>query len=144
MPSSYILMLEHDQDDQQLTLSILEELGIDMSLRFVANSDGLIAAIEESEPMLVLVDFNVKPETGLHILERIKSGTRWQHLPVVVLGETPDPSFVKRCYQQGACSYIIKPNSLEGTRRVIGGFFAYWLQVAETPGHRAALNAVGR
>ncbi|TCJ12036.1 response regulator [Flaviaesturariibacter flavus] len=144
MPATYILMLGHDHDDQQLTVSVLEELGIDVPLRFVPNGDCLVDALEAQEPMLVLLDFNVKPETGLDILDRIKAGTRWTHLPVVVLGDSPDPSFVKRCYQKGASSYIIKPTSLEATRRVIGGFFAYWLQVAETPAHRAEFNLLAR
>jgi CheY-like chemotaxis protein len=144
MPTTYILMLSTDRDDQQLTIATLVELGIDMPIRFVPNSDRLIAAIRDSEPMLVLLDFNVKPDTGLDILERIQAEAKWKHIPVVVLGESPDPSFVKLCYERGARSYIMKPKSLEGTRRVIGGFFAYWLQVAETPAHRAEFNMIGR
>lgn len=144
MPPSatYVLMLGHDRDDQQLTESVLQELAIDVPLRFMPNGDRLLAALEEREPMLVLLDFNLKPETGLEILERIKEEKRWAHLPVVLLGETPDPDFVRKCYQLGACSYVVKPTSLEGTRRVIGSFFTYWLQVAETPAHRAVNNPV--
>lgn len=144
MPLTYILIMAHDRDDQQLTGSILEELGIEVPVRFVTNGDQLLQAIEELEPMLVLLDFNVKPETGLDVLVRVKSGPRWAHLPVVMLGDTPDPAFVKRCYQMGACSYVVKPSSLEATRQVIGGFFAYWLRVAETPAHRAEFNLATR
>jgi CheY-like chemotaxis protein len=141
---NYILMLGSDQDDQHLTLSILEELGIRVPVRFVPNGAKLIAAIEAQEPMLVLVDFNLQPENGLDILDSIRERAGWRHLPVVVLGESPDPGFVKLCYSKGANSYVLKPNSLEGTRRVINGFFAYWLQVAETPAHRAEFNTVPR
>jgi CheY-like chemotaxis protein len=136
----YILMLGHDKDDQQLTLSVLDELGIREPIRFVPNGPRLFAALEENEPMLVLLDFNLKPETGLELLAQIQQRVEWRHIPIVMLGDSPDPDFVKRCYQQGARSYIVKPTSLEATRRVIAGFFDYWLHVADTPTHSARQN----
>ncbi|RYY89127.1 MAG: response regulator [Chitinophagaceae bacterium] len=138
----YILMLGHDQDDQHLTISILEELNMDLPLRFVPGSARLYAALEEQEPMLVLLDFNVKPETGLEILEQIRSRAEWRHILLVLLGDSRDAHFIRRVYAAGANSYVVKPTSLEATRRVIGGFFSYWLQVAETPNHSAQPNVL--
>ena len=136
-PEPYILMLGHDHDDQQLTIDILNELLLDLPLRFVPGSARLYAALEAQEPMLVLLDFNVKPETGLDILEAIRARPEWRHIPVVLLGDSRDASFVRRCYAAGVNSYVVKPSSLAATRQVIGGFFTYWLQVAETPTHSA-------
>ncbi|RYY97531.1 MAG: response regulator [Chitinophagaceae bacterium] len=131
----YILMLEDDRDDQQLTQGVLNELGIAVPIRFVAGRDELLAQLEAAEPVVILLDYNVKPDTGLEVLDAIKSRSDGRQVPVVVLGETNDPDFVRLCYGKGAASYVVKPNSFEGTRRVIRGFFTYWLQVAETPAH---------
>ncbi|TCZ71383.1 response regulator [Flaviaesturariibacter aridisoli] len=140
----YILMLGQDRDDQQLTIDILNDLGLDLPLRFVPGSARLYAALEEQVPILVLLDFNLKPETGLDILEAIRARPEWRAIPVVLLGDSRDAAFVGRCYAAGANSYVVKPSSLEGTRRVIGGFFTYWLQVAETPMHSAEPNPIAR
>ncbi|GAA4332927.1 response regulator [Flaviaesturariibacter amylovorans] len=135
--NSYILMLEDDEDDRQLTKATLDELGISMRVHFVRSRDELLEQLQAAEPVVVLLDYNVKPDTGLDVLQAIKVRPEGRAVPVVVLGDTDDPDFVRLCYNKGAASYVVKPNSYEGTRRAISAFFTYWLRVAETPAHRS-------
>jgi CheY-like chemotaxis protein len=134
----YILMLEDDPDDRYLTSSVLESLEINVPLRFLSNTKELITTLETSTPILILTDFNLNPETGLDILEKIKAHSSFQHIPVVVLGDTNDDNFIAKCYRKGASTYAIKPSSIEATSNKIRLFFNYWLEVAETPQPTAA------
>ena len=126
-------MLEDDQDDQHLTKQVMGELSIDMPVEFISSSDDVIPMLEQATPLLVLLDYNTYPETGLDVVKRVRAHADFRHLPIVLLGEFNDPDFVKSCYECGVNSYIVKPNTLEETRSKIKSFFHYWMDVAETP-----------
>jgi CheY-like chemotaxis protein len=128
----YILMLEDDHDDRWLTSNALEELDLPLNIHFLSDSTTVLPALEKQQPLLILLDYNTQPETGLEVLRKIKAHAGYKHLPVVILGDTDNPHFVKSCYAEGANSYAIKPSTLEATKTKIQLFFQYWLQVAET------------
>ncbi|RYD90039.1 MAG: response regulator [Sphingobacteriales bacterium] len=138
----YILMLLSDIDDQQLTAPMIEELATGVPVHAAANREDFFHLLETTEPMLALLDFNSRPDTGLDLLERIRREKKWAHLPIVLLGDSRDAGFIRRVYSAGANSYVVKPSSLAETRRVIGSFFTYWLQVAETPNHNTEPNVL--
>ncbi|MDB5197884.1 MAG: hypothetical protein JWP88_2255 [Flaviaesturariibacter sp.] len=140
---TYILMLEDDQDDRYLTSSVIEELDMPVAVRFLSNTEDLFPTLEQKEPMLILMDYNLNPETGLELLKKLKGNLTYKHIPVVLLGDTDDPYFVTKCYEHGANTYATKPTNLEATKKKIGLFFNYWLQVAETKMHQTT-NTISR
>lgn len=134
MNHPYILMLEDDPDDRTLTHSVIEEAGIMVPLVYLSTYSEMENALEESPPALILLDYNLNPETGLEVLKKLKSDENFLHIPVVILGEAKDPGFTAECYRSGANSYIVKPASMEETKKKITLFFKYWLEVAELNG----------
>jgi len=128
----YILMLEDDQDDRYLTSAVMEELNIKIPLKFLSNTEDLLPTLEQSPPLLILTDFNLHPETGFDVLQKIRCHPSFKHIPVVLLGDATNPDFVAQCYRLGANTYATKPTSMEATKNKIGLFFRYWLEVAET------------
>jgi CheY-like chemotaxis protein len=129
--SKYILMLEADDDDRFITSSTIEELGINVDVRFAFDSTELFTQLENQEkPFLILLNFNSRPLSALQILPQLKRGP-YQNIPVVVLGENISDSFVRDCYMQGAASFVMKPGSMSETKNKISTFFDYWLNVAE-------------
>lgn len=129
----YILMLEEDHDDRQLTESVLLELGFDTPVKYVRYSNELFEHLEgEHHPSLILMDYNSTPSPAIDILKELKGNIAYRHIPAVVLGEGLPQHFIKECYELGASSYITKPASSKGTKDKIETFFKYWLNVAET------------
>ncbi|WP_082886314.1 response regulator [Flavisolibacter tropicus] len=128
----YILMLEDDYDDRYFTSEVMKGLDIAVPIRFLSNTDLLFATLEESNPLLIVIDYNLHPETGLEVLQKIRRHPTYQHIPVVILGDTKNPDFVTKCYQCGANTYATKPTTIDATKNKIELFFKYWLEVAET------------
>ena len=126
-----IYMLEDDSDDRYLTREIVDELGLDLSIRFFSNSSELLDALQQELPSLVLVDYNSSPENGLAVLQRIREHGHTNSLPVIILTENNYPSVKKNCYSAGASTVISKPSDMAGTKVRIKTFFDYWLNVAE-------------
>lgn len=129
----FVLMLEEDHDDRQLTESALLELGYDIPVKYVSDSNELFEHLKDGQrPSLILMDYNSTPAPAIEILKALKGNTDLRHIPTVVLGEGLPPHFIKECYEAGASSYITKPASSRGTKEKIETFFKYWLNVAET------------
>lgn len=127
----YILMLEDDPDDQNFTYAALQELRSDISIQFLSRTEGLAAAIAERPPLLILIDYNIQPQNGLHVARSLKRDPAYSHIPVILLGDTDAPQFVALCYRSGVNTYAIKPSTLEATKARISLFFRYWLEVAQ-------------
>ncbi len=129
----FVLMLEEDPDDRQITESALLDLGFDVPVKYVKYSTELFEALKaEEKPSLILIDYNSTPASATEVLKELRSDADCKHIPTVVLGEGLSEKFIKECYQLGANSYITKPASAKGTKDKIETFFKYWMNVAET------------
>ena len=132
MQRRLILMLEDDGDDRYLTETAITELGLDVELKFYANSNEFLRSLSASlMPSLLLIDYNSTPENGLEVLKKIKEIKPINQIPVVILSDSNSEKYRNECYANGASSFIKKPQTVEATTSKIETFFKYWLTVAE-------------
>lgn len=132
MEKKVVLMLEDDKDDRCITEATMNELGLDIPIRFFSKSDELFQYLHINEqPSLILVEYNSVPENGIDVLKKIKSHETFASIPVVLLSDNNFEKYRKEAYAFGACSYIRKPADVEGTKQKIGSFFKCWFEVAE-------------
>lgn len=128
----FILMLEEVADDRYITREALQELHIDVAIRFVSESTELFATLAQGEmPALILADYNTAPDNALEVLRKLKDNKTWCDIPVVILSENGSAIYRKSCYAAGASTFVTKPLNSEQTRQKIKTFFSYWLEVAE-------------
>lgn len=131
---SYVLMLQTDADDRDLTETILNEISLSIPIRFLDNINELDAFnLTEGLPALILISDSSKDYTAIELLKKIKLNVHYKHIPLVILGENTLPDYIKDCYAAGASSFIIKPSTIELTKKKIEAFFTYWFKVAELP-----------
>ncbi len=125
-------MLEMDPDDRSTTESTIEELELQIDLRFVSTSNELFEELKkEAKPVLILVNFNSIPLDAIGIITVLKKDRELSLIPTVILGENVSLSIVQEAYRAGANSFIMKPASVTETKQKIKTFFEYWLTVAE-------------
>ena len=109
-------------------------------LRLFADGMELIQSIEERNdwsgaelPKLILLDVDMPKLSGTQTLERLKQYPVWQSIPVVMVSNRADDSFVCACYQQGACSFLLKPMDLVQMKTVMSLLCQYWLDLNQLP-----------
>jgi CheY-like chemotaxis protein len=128
----YILMVEDDPDDRQITNQTLKEIGFKVPIIYLTQSDKILSFLATHElPAIILIDFNSSPDNGVEILKTLKTNPDYQHIPVIILSESAAPAYVTECYRHGANTFIVKPFTTASTRKKIENFFTYWLEVAE-------------
>ena len=127
-----IIMLQTDPDDRFLTESMMHELRPDLDIKYVPNLDELKTHFKEkARHSLILLNDRGTITARAQVLRQLKGDSSLKHIPVVVLGERSSPDYIEECYRAGACSFITKPSSIQGTQKKIDLFFSYWLDVAE-------------
>ena len=84
-------------------------------------------------PDLILLDLKMPLVDGQDVLRAIKNVDRLRRIPVVVLSSSKEEGDRALSYDNGANSYLVKPVSFEGFRRVVRLIDDYWLTLNEPP-----------
>jgi CheY-like chemotaxis protein len=136
--SSPILLVEDNPMDVDLTKRALRRHRT--SDEIVVARDGeeavnMIALWENGEgvPALILLDLKLPRVSGLEVLERLKRHSTCASVPVVVLTTSRDEGDLKRAYELGVNSYIVKPVDFDRFLEVAALIQLYWTALNEPP-----------
>ena len=126
-----ILLVEDNPVDLDLTLRAFKSRKLTNPLEIARDGEEAIAFIEKWKngdpvPVVILLDLNLPKVNGLEVLEAIKKHPDFKTIPVVVLTTSSESSDVKKSYQLGANSYIVKPVDFDKFIEVATQIELYW------------------
>jgi CheY-like chemotaxis protein len=84
-------------------------------------------------PRVVLLDRKLPKLDGVEVLRQLRQDVRTRAVPVVVFVGGAEEDVVRRCYQFGASSCVVKPVDFERFRETVGRIGAYWLRTNVVP-----------
>lgn len=132
-----ILFVEDSEDDAMLTMRALKKSGLDNKLHHVKDGAealdfmycrGVYASRNFQEhPKLILLDLKMPKVSGMEVLEKIKSDPNIKSIPVVILTSSQEDPDIKKCYNLGANSYIVKPVDSDKFFQSIKELGMYWM-----------------
>lgn len=134
-----ILLVEDNPRDAELTIRALKKKNLANSLYHVEDgvealdflfARGKYAGRDINEaPKVVLLDLKLPRIDGLEVLAAIKADERVQTIPVVIVTSSAEDPDVKKAYQLGANSYVIKPVQFDAFIDAMVKVGIYWLMV---------------
>ncbi|GAA4317115.1 response regulator [Flaviaesturariibacter amylovorans] len=119
-----ILLVDDDPDDGFLMEKALLDVSPDLQLRYLEESDHLLALLAAEVPDLIFMDINMPRCNGMDALAELKRSA-YAHVPVVMYSSSDRISSVTAAYEQGATLYFRKPasfGSLVDALRVLIGY----------------------
>ena len=138
-----VLLVEDSMDDAELTIHALKKQHLANNLIHLKDGaealDFLFGRGEFKErdlsniPKVILLDLKMPKVGGLEVLEKIKSNEQTRKIPVVVLTSSKQDPDIKKCYELGANSYIVKPVDFNGFLKAISDIGFYWLLLNQPP-----------
>jgi two-component system response regulator len=138
-----ILLIEDNMDDAALTIRALKKNNVinnilhvedgAQALDFIFSEGAYADRAETTTPKLILLDIKMPKINGLQVLRRLKSDERTKNIPVVMLTSSKEDPDIKKCYELGVNSYIIKPVDFENFQSAISKLAVYWLLINEPP-----------
>lgn len=128
-----VLVAEDNPDDLLLLEAAWARAGKGHAL--VCASDG-IALLEHlrlpgMRAALVLMDVNMPRMNGFEALAEMKVDNRLDSTPVVMFSTSSFDSDVRRAYQLGASSYVVKPIGMPELVSAVALIRSYWLGLIE-------------
>ena len=114
-----ILLIEDNPNEAEFTIRALKEYNLVNKLVWLKDGEEALDFIFaqgqysgrsiEDVPKVILLDMHLPKIDGLEVLERIKSDTRTQSIPVVVLSSSPEEHRIVTSYNLGVNGYVLKP-----------------------------------
>ncbi len=141
--STYILLVEDNQDDVDLTLRALRLNNLANEVVVVRDgaeaidflfSQGTFADRDSDDlPQLILLDINLPKLSGLDVLRRLRGNDRTKLLPVVMLTTSRQERDMIESYSSGANSFVQKPVSFTEFTEAVWQLGVYWLILNQVP-----------
>lgn len=134
-----ILIVEDNFDDAELTIRALKKNHLAnhvthlidgaQALDFLFGTGEYSGRDIKNIPKVILLDLKMPKVSGLEVLKRIKAEQLTKMIPVVILTSSAEDPDVKRSYELGANSYIVKPVEFNDFARIISELGMYWLVI---------------
>jgi two-component system, response regulator len=134
-----IILVEDNPDDAALTVRALRSRHLTNNLVHLKDGEEAIKYIFEGatfggmkfseHPKVILLDLKMPKVNGMEVLERIKSDPSTKAIPVVILTSSAEDPDIKRCYELGANSYIVKPVEFDNFSKTVADLGFYWLML---------------
>ena len=138
----YILLVEDDPQDVELTLAALEEQNLANRV-FVVNDGaqaldylycrGQFKQRAGGNPIVVLLDNKMPKVSGLEVLKTIKVDENLKTIPVVVLTSSRETPDLVEFYKHGVNAYVVKPVGFSEFMQAVKQLGIFWAAVNEPP-----------
>ena len=136
-----ILLADDSTNDCKTVEMALKRLSLRCVLKTVADGDQLLRSLngqclplEKGElPDLILLDLNMPIKNGYEALKEIKSDGQFRIIPVVVWSTSDNWADIMKCYELGANSFFVKPDSFEQIVTTLRIVIDYWFGGSKRP-----------
>jgi DNA-binding response OmpR family regulator len=102
-----IVVIDDDHELLKLIALLLRRIGAQSRTFF----DGREALnyLQRAVPDLVILDLMLPEIDGFEILGQLRSQSRFDHVPIIILSAKADPNNIRKGLENGADSYVTKP-----------------------------------
>jgi DNA-binding response OmpR family regulator len=137
MAQHTVLVVEDNSTDALMIHRAFKKANITAALEVVADGDEAVAYLagqgnyadrtRHPWPVLVLLDLKLPRRSGLEVLQWRRGQTEPARVPVVVLTSSRESEDIRRAYDAGANSYLVKPVDFDPLLEMVRSLGLFWL-----------------
>jgi CheY-like chemotaxis protein len=135
--SNVVLHVDDDPSDALLLKQACRRAEVSFRLKGVGDGESALAYLsgtgsfdnrdEYPLPTLVLLDLKMPRMTGFDVLSWMRSHPMFKTLPVVIFTASNQEGDIRRAYDMGANSYLVKPVGIHTLIEILKIIDSYWL-----------------
>jgi CheY-like chemotaxis protein len=137
-----ILLADDNEDHAFLFKKMLQQRidYVDYTVYAVCNGQEAIEFVKHTgkhanavPPDVVFLDINMPVKNGFEVLETLKSDELTKQIPIIMLTSSDNEADIKKCYELGSNSFVVKPIRHEEYLERIVNTVSYWIKVNIPP-----------
>ncbi|MDQ3192981.1 MAG: response regulator [Bacteroidota bacterium] len=138
-----ILLVEDNPNDAKLVIMALKQDKVanniihvkdgEEALDFIFSKGSFSDRSTDNFPCLILLDLKMPKVDGIEVLQKIKADNRTKNIPVVIFTSSREDPDIKKCYELGVNSYIVKPMEFDQFAKVVKEVGFYWVLINQLP-----------
>jgi len=134
-----ILVVEDNPEDLEMMMHALKRNKLANRIHVARDGAEALEFLADKShlPKVVLLDLKLPKVSGIEVLESIREDERTRVLPVVVLTSSREEPDVRRCYELGVNSYIVKPVDFDAFVKAVAEVGLYWMLLNQPPEQHA-------
>lgn len=140
MTKPLVLLVDDDEDFLLVVDRALRRETIDAEIQLMRSSTEAVRFLGLADGpapprnlVALFLDLSMPEVSGWDLLARIRANPRLKDLPVVVVSSSSRPEDVRRSYDLGANSYVVKRYDPTGPGRYVTNAMRYWAEVNRAP-----------
>jgi two-component system response regulator len=131
-----LLLVDDSGDDVALALRAIRRLELPVEVRTARDGREALAALHVRgpfrapapiSPQVIFLDLRMPSVDGFEVLKALRSAPHTRATPVVMMSTSSSPDDVRRAYELGANSYLVKRSDAGGAGALIAEAARYWL-----------------
>ena len=137
-----VLLIEDNPDDATLAIRALKEFMTneivwlkdgEEAMNFLFGKEKYKGRDISVKPKVILLDLKMPKVDGTELLQILRMDNLTKNIPVVVMTSSKEDSDLKKCYEYGVNSYVVKPIDFGQFIKAARQISMYWLLVNEPP-----------
>ncbi|MEB2344507.1 MAG: response regulator [Deltaproteobacteria bacterium] len=140
MSRPLLLLVDDDADDVTIALRAIGRAGLPVEVETCSNGREALEALHLSEgggeplrPQVIFLDLRMPQVDGFEVLRRLRDAPRTRGIPVVVISSSQQPEDVRRSYELGANSYLVKRIDPRAPGAWLAEAARYWMLLNQHP-----------
>jgi len=138
MDRTVILLVEDDPDDVFFVTEAFKLAAPNVTVRVARDGEEAIAYLlgkdaRADRSVFVLLDLKLPRKSGLEVIESFRGKPGAAPVPIIVLTSSQSDADIRRAYELGANSYLVKPVDTDTQLAMIKALCAYWLGYNKVP-----------
>ena len=112
-----VLVFETSKDRAKLINDLLADYRYKIHINY--HSDEVISKVQSVKPSLIIVNSNVRPDSGVSILEKIKTDPRYSKIPVILISDFTSTELPAKLKKYPNVDYLVEPFKIKNFRHIV-------------------------
>ncbi|RMF58808.1 MAG: response regulator [Calditrichaeota bacterium] len=112
-----VLVFETSKDRAKLITDLLDDYRYKIFVNY--NGEQALSAVREIKPSLIIVNANVRPDSGLTLLEKIKQDARLKKIPVILISSFNSTEIMAKVKKYPNVDYLVEPFKIKNFRHIV-------------------------
>jgi CheY-like chemotaxis protein len=112
-----VLVYETSKDRAKLISDLLEDYRYKIHINY--KGEEALNDVQELKPSLIIVNSNVRPDSGVGLLDKIKSDPRYSKIPVIFISNFNSTELPAKIKKYTNVDYLVEPFKIKNFRHIV-------------------------